>query len=44
MAMKRAYAEQTEMVARYEAKLRRFAERLGESFEAEGVEGVTSDE
>jgi len=35
MAMKRAYAEQTETVARYEAKLRRFAAQLGESFEPE---------
>ena len=35
MEMKRAYAEQTEIVARYEAKLRRFAARLGESFEPE---------
>ena len=35
MEMKRAYAEQTEIVARYEAKLRRFAAQLGESFEPE---------
>ena len=37
MEMKRAYAEQTEIVARYEAKLRRLSPRttLWESFEPE---------
>ena len=35
MEMKRAYGAQTETLARYEATLRRYAARLGESFEPE---------